>query len=471
MKRLLFSFFVLSSLILVTPMDAFAVAAEEDTVLEEFCDGGGTAGIVERVVTCLRDIILDAAYAFIAEIYPPLQQAIYSFLTLTVVFFGVMMLMGSLEKPGRDASTYLLKFSGIVYFTAHMDEILDWMMSALDGLTDAVTEFTIFDAPLKCPNNGIEWQEVWQRVDCLLDVIIGVSTSASLADGMLAFFFHNFFVGAIGVIIALIGIWMLFAFVMGMLTAIQAYLLALMMISLLVILGILFLPLMMFKNTFEYFQKWTRAMIGSVLVPVILFAYLNMMLSAFDIVLYSGENSVFRVFAGDAVDEEDFNLNDYMYENNLILEFEDKGVVHDQRQTQFATPKGNLLKGLLYQFGEYPDQTATRANPANVAEIPIAIPLKKIDYDAAAAMVGAESGADLMGKVLAAMIITGLIAYVLVSMLKYVPILARDLAGGAHDAPPIAQVAAKDMPMMSEGGDRLAAGFRERMSGMLGARK
>lgn len=445
-------------------------AAAGKATLGRFCPTDGNAGIVELMVTCIRDIILEAAYRFIAAIYPVLQQAIYAFLTLSVIFLGAMMLMGALEKPGRDASIFLLKFAAVVYFTANMDVILDWMVGALDDLVGAVTEFTIFDFPLKCPNESADWRDVWGRIDCLLDVILGVNTAGSLSNGMLAFFFHNFFVGSVGVIIALIGIWMLFAFVMGMLTAIQTYLLALITISLLVIIGIIFLPLVMLKNTYENFQRWWRMLVGSVLIPVVLFAYLNVMLSAFDIVLYSGEHSVFRVFAGAQVDNENFSIHEYLYNNGLVEEFEDKGPIHDQRQTQFATPQGTVLKGLLYQFGQYPD-TASRANPANIAEIPIAIPMQKINYDAAAGMVGGGSGADLMGEVLAAMIMTGLIAYILVTMLQYVPMLAQDLAGGQREAPGIAQVSAQDMPMVGHGGSSVTEGFRQRMSGMIGARK
>ncbi len=436
------------------------------TALDAHCPAGG--GIVERLVTCIEDVIMDVAYGFIIEVYPPLQSTIYALLTLAVIFLGGLMMAGMLEKPGRDGMVFLLKFAAIVYFTANMLEILDWTVGALHELLEIVTEFAVFDFPLKCPSAF----NVWQRIDCLIDVIVGVNTPASLTDGMLAFFFHNFFVGSVGVIIFMLGIWVLLAFVMGMLTAIQVYLLAIMMLVLLVIVGILFLPLIIFKNTFDYFQKWVRFTIATVLIPIILFAYLNVMLSAFDIVLYSGEYSVFRTFAGDAVDAEDFRIHEYMYNNGLVLEYEDKGVVHDQRQTVFPTPKGQQLEGELFQFGEYPIGPGTLGS-VDISQIPIAIPMKQIDYDAAAGLVGAADGITLMEEVFAAMILTALVSYILVAMLKYVPMMAEDLAGGLREAPSIAQVAAGDMPVMGGAngmGGRAVSGLRQRMSNMVTGR-
>lgn len=443
--------------------------------LDPFCDAGD--GLVLRIVTCMEDIVREAAYTFIFEIFPPVEMAIYAFLTLTIIFFGVTMLMGAIEKPGRDSMIYLLKFAAVIYFTANMWEILYWFVGApgdagadagaLGQLVDIVTQFTLFDfaTPLRCPAGEI----VWARVDCMLDVIVGVNTDNSLSDGMLAFFFHNFFVGSVGVIIALLGIWMLFAFVIGMLTAIHTYIMAFILVCFLVIVGILFLPLVMFKGTYDYFQRWTRMTIANMIIPMVLFAYMNVMLSAMDIVLYSGEHSVFRVFAGDAVDGDGFNIHSYMYDNDLIEEVEDKGPIHDQRQTRFPTPAGVLPKGELFQFGEYPEAAVM---PKGIGEIPIAIPMKKIDYDAAAGLVGAGSGIILMEQVFAAMIITALISYILIALLKSIPGMAEDLAGGTKETPRIATVAAGDMPLIGNSSAMsVTKMFRDRASGMVGGRR
>ncbi len=462
--------FVAMTGVLLAAPDAYAAGA----ALDPFCDAGD--GLVLRIVTCMEDIVREAAYTFIFDIYPPMEMAIYAFLTLTIVFFGVTMLMGAIEKPGRDSMIYLLKFASVIYFTANMWEVLYWFVGepgqtgadagALGQLVDIVTQFTLFDfaTPLRCPAGEL----VWARVDCMLDVIVGVNTANSLSDGMLAFFFHNFFVGSVGVVIALLGIWMLFAFVIGMLTAIHTYIMAFILVCFLVIIGILFMPLVMFKGTYDYFQRWTRMTVANMIIPMVLFAYMNVMLSAMDIVLYSGEHSVFRTFAGDAVDDDGFNIHSYMYDNGLIEEVENKGPIHDQRQTRFPTPAGILPKGELFQFGQYPEAAVM---PKGIGEIPIAIPMKKIDYDAAAGLVGAGSGIDLMEQVFAAMIITALVSYILIALLKSIPGMAEDLAGGSKETPRIATVAAGDMPLLgNSSATNVTKGFRDRMSRMVGGR-
>lgn len=470
--RLPFAIFVIAGLLTYAiDVAAFSPGAS----LNPYCPA--MDGIVERVVTCLQDIIIETAYRFIDQIYPPIEVTIHIFLTLAIIFFGMRMILWMVEKPGRDIMVFVLKAACVAFFTANMDMVLDWLVGepgdavagSLGELLEIVTAFTTFDFPLKCPSGF----NVWQRIDCLLDVIIGVNPPITLTNGMLAFFFHNFFVGSVGVVIGLLGIWMIFSIVIGMLTAIHTYLMAIMMICLLVIVGVLFCPVIMFRNSFDVFQKWVRSIIASVIIPVVLFAYLNIMLSAFDIVLYSGEHSIFRTFAGDAVDADNFNIQEYMYSNNLVLETEDKGVILDDRQTQFPIPTGEVLKGEYYQFAEYPD-SAKFANPANIAEIPLAIPMSKIDYDAAAARVGAGSGPDLMQQMLGAMIVTALVSYILITMLKYIPTLAADLAGGLREAPSIAQVSAQEIPIIGRGygggATSMTESFRQRMSGMLGRR-
>ena len=245
----------------------------------------------------------------------------------------------------------------------------------------------------------------------MIDLIIGVNTPESLSDGMLAFFFHNFFVGSVGVVIFFLGIWMLFSFMMMLLGAVHTYLMAVMMICLLVIVGVLFCPLIMFKNTFDIFQKWVRMLTANLIIPVVLFAYANVMLSAFDIVLYSGEHSVFRTFAGAAVDGEDFSIQAYMYNNGLVEEVEDKGIIHDQRAaTRLETPEGETVEGEVEDIADIGEE-GLLPDPGAIGEIPIAIPMQKIDYDAAAGLVGAASGPALMESVLAAMIMTALVSY------------------------------------------------------------
>lgn len=501
-------FFVLALSLLVWALTA--TNAHAGALVGGLCPAG--AGMVQAIVTCVQDYIIIGAYYFVYGIYPMLEGAIQVFLILCVVFFGIRMVMPMMEKPGRDSMTFLLKFAAVVLFTANMDLILFWLVGAPDlaiafaalfaggalgeyiadlgpgalfaylfgiypagilgHLIEIVTDFSIFDfgAPLRCPG-GVAIN-IWVRLDCLLDVIIGVNTAATLSGGMLGFFFHNFFVGSVGVLIFMLGLWMMFSIVLMLLGAIHTYLMAVMMICLLVIVGVLFCPLIMFKNTFDFFQKWVRMMIANLIIPMVLFAYANVMISAFDIVLYSGEHSVFRTFAGDVVDNPAFSIHEYMYGGGMILEVEDKGPIHDQRAAnRFNTPGGTVIQGEIDQFGEYGGAGGLFALPGQIGEIPIALPMQTIDYNVAAGAVGAASGPALMEAVLASMIVAALVSYVLVAMMKFVPMLAEGLAGGVTEAPSIGRVGMNELPMVgSRGAGGLAESFRSRMGSMVGRR-
>jgi hypothetical protein len=205
-------------------------------------------------------------------------------------------------------------------------------------------------------------------------------------------------------------------------------------------------------------------------------------LSAFDVVLYSGEYSVFRTFAGSAVDGDSFRIHQYMDDNALVLEVAERGIIHDQNQTKFPIPVGVTSGGRFYQHGAYCDNDPATdppecddktllPDPANPANIQIAPLTKKIDYERAAALVGAGSGTILMEQVFASMIVASLIAYIMVTMLRYVPLLAEDLAGGVREAPGVAQVSARDLPGIGErptSSGNLAKTVRDRAAGMVG---
>lgn len=482
------AFFRIGFLITLVLALALGVASEAQAnvpqpgvALNRFCPVHD--GIIERIVLCVQDQILRVAYNFIYQIYPYFEGAIAAFMTLCIIVFGIRMVMPMLEKPGRDFMIFLLKAACVVFFTSNMDIILNWFVGQpgewdpnhrggiMGDMINTVTQFTVFDfgAPLGC-ESGVN---VWQRIDCMIDLMIGVNTPASLSDGMLAFFFHNFFVGSVGVVIFMLGIWMLFSFMMMLLGAVHTYLLALMMVCLLVIMGVLFCPLIMFQNTFDIFQKWVRMLVANLIIPMVLFAYANVMLSAFDVALYSGDHSVFRTFAGAAVDEDGFSIQGYMYNNGLVEETENLGPIMDLRAAdKFNTPIGTVIGGEINQFAEYPEEVARNADPDSIAEIPLAIPTQRIDYDAAAGLIGVPSGAVLMEQVLASMIVTALISYILVALMQFVPTMAQELAGGVKEAPSIGQVGMDDLPMVGRSGGAMgvAEGFRSRMSGMVGRR-
>ena len=114
--------FALWTLVVVALSVGMPSAAHAGAALDPFCPAMN--GIVQRIVLCIQDTILERAYALIDAIYPYFEGAIAAFLTLSVIFFGVRMVMPMLEKPGRDTMIFVLKVGGVTFFTQNMYMIL-----------------------------------------------------------------------------------------------------------------------------------------------------------------------------------------------------------------------------------------------------------------------------------------------------------------------------------------------------------
>jgi type IV secretory pathway VirB6-like protein len=438
--------------------------------MRSYCPEDGT--LFARVITCLENTVIDATEVFLTTFYPEVRDVVFAALILAVILFGVLLALGAVERVAQDTVFFLLKFGGIIYFMDDVVNIYNEFVAMLFGTLNAISNASVYGGTLHCPSvatNVAATTPMWQRADCIFDMVVGLSANAAItstapqdgmARGMMAFFYYNLQSGALGILIGIVGIYICFNLLKALLQASYTYLIALLTLSLLFLVGALFVPLLIFKSTFGFFEKWLKMVLAMILQPLILFAYLNVLFVAFDIMLFSGTNSLMRTIAGGAVDAASFNIHDYAEANNLYSE-NFQGGTQDVDPSKFLSTLPGVNEGTLGNV-KFTDQ---RPNYADRSQLSISLKYRVIDYTQIPGGAAALAGATLL---------VGLASYILLKFLEDIPGLARDLGGGSKETPNvIGGTDGLSLPMssqMQQLGGAFSGGIKSQLSGLVGKR-
>jgi len=427
--------------------------------------------LAARFVPCLSDQIRTTAQNIAQNVYSSFLGAVYLVVTLAVGIFGIKMALSGVDKIEKEVSILLIKIGVISWMVLDPNQLFTWVYGSFDGLLEVVDSFSMVTLSA-CPELD-ETSTIWQRSDCIINLTIGINPPKTLYNGLVGFFFSSLMSGGLGIAIGLIGIYVCFNMLMGMLRASQAYLVALIGVSFLLIIGVIFIPLMLFRNTFEFFRQWFMQALAMLLQPIILFAYINILLNVFNMLIYQEDYSLYHSIAGEASKEADFNPIKYFTDNGLISK---KGMGF-----KFNLDSSRILSGAVstdeqqaYGVQEQKDEAEQGKIKDNPASIPIEIPYDTYDYAKAAEKLGIASASDpdaaekMQKHILGALLLVALISYMFVTMLDIVEILAHDLGGGALESPRVGGVGGK-LPMegmVSSGISSVGKGIEQSLVGV-----
>lgn len=339
--------------------DVTPVSSLKDTGCSQY------VGVANRVVTCVRETLKHAmmgdgegSTSFFTSFYPLVQSMIAGFLTLGIIIYGIMAAYGMLEKISRDVMMLTVKLAFIGFFTLNVNLMYTELMAVMDSLGQAVIGFapaqedTETNRQSVCLKEMIEASEAndadytapWMSVDCLLDSIIGIKmvdadsialggessekvgnrllNGTGLSRGLIAFFFSSMGTSILGLIIAIIGFLFLYSLVFLIAKALFTYLMGYLGLTVLMIVAPIFIPLVLFRKTKEFFDHWVKLLISFTLQPVLVLAFVTFSIMAVDLALFSGEYSVMYRIAGEASKqggEGTFNLNQYLTDKGAYV--------------------------------------------------------------------------------------------------------------------------------------------------------
>ena len=345
-------------------------------------------GLTAKMAGCIRDGIDSGAQTFYDQIYPYVQGAIGAAMTLAVIVYGILLAFGAVEKVGRDTYIMMMKLAAVVVFCSSSQWITDTVTGAMDGAATAVVSYApssgTMDSAGTDASQSVCLQTMesqpdtdssgplispWLAVDCLVDTAIGIHvTSATTgstsendsktwfnknldADGneglsrsLLYLFFGCMESSILGLIIAIIGFIFIYGLIMLIIRCFFIYIAGYMGVTFLAIISPFIIPLILFKETKQYFDKWARMFISFALQPVVMLVFLVFSICAVDMAVYSGTYSIYYAIAGTQSQQANFSLNKYMTDNKIINQAS-KNMLEVKADSPLAVPKGDRDTG------------------------------------------------------------------------------------------------------------------------------
>lgn len=182
----------------------------------------------------------------------------------------------------------------------------------------------------------------WLAIDCLIDTVIGIKIAAkagaptpkydgdyfnekldsvdpsknpenqSLSRGLVYLFFSGMQSSIMGVVLAVLGGFYIFGLIMLIVRAFFTYVSGYMGVAFLVIISPMIIPLVLFRDTKQYFDKWVRLLISFALQPIIMLVFIIFSITAMDLATFSGKYSLYYRIAGEKVRAAKFDMNEYL---------------------------------------------------------------------------------------------------------------------------------------------------------------
>lgn len=234
-------------------------------------------------------------------------------LTLYVITWGIKIALGQDAPRKGEIMMFGLKFLLVIYFSVGFtdptltnggecgesnkaqDGITKYVIPGLEGLTTTLSNIMI-DAggnSTLCKFDPSEYREgygylaLWDSLDCKFLYYLGVPAkngvlnfATSVVSLILGMFFSLQIIQSILILLFVL-------FISGMMIYfVHAYLIATFGLILLIYLAPIFVPLALFEQTKGFFQGWMKLAFSFALQPVVIAAFIALMLTVFDDVIY-----------------------------------------------------------------------------------------------------------------------------------------------------------------------------------------
>jgi type IV secretory pathway VirB6-like protein len=233
-----------------------------------------------------------------------MRQGIFAALILYVIFFGGKIILTKSVPKGYELFIFLLKLSLVFFFslgTFFQTEIYPIFLNVSSGLSDIV--FRSGGASGLCdfhPSSypsGFGFMSLWDALDCRIGYYLGLyNINTTIVGGGMGALILGASLSIVGIPLALL--WMvqllplifilLFAifFLSVAIYAVQTFLMAMMMTTIMAVLAPLFVPMALFKQTKGYFDAWWRMFFSYMVQPLLVFGFLAFTMTVIDSAYY-----------------------------------------------------------------------------------------------------------------------------------------------------------------------------------------
>ncbi|MGL9760993.1 MAG: type IV secretion system protein [Wolbachia sp.] len=260
--------------------------------------------------------------SFLSVAQKKLKNTVTAVLVLALILFSIKAMSGGIRSP-QEMYMLIIKFALVIYFTTGdtMSHYYGELTKLSNGLSEIVLKASSESKGVCNYNAGTDYEydragkmvsysylAPWDRLDCrilfylgapldgiggkigtgsvgILSVLLGAAPVLLAAGSIIGIIFAG---GQI--LIAIVAIFMAVMMMMVILWICYVFILSLVALSVIIILSPLFIPMVLFQHTKEYFDGWIRKLITYSLYPVMLFAFLSFMFIACDKIYFKNLN-------------------------------------------------------------------------------------------------------------------------------------------------------------------------------------
>jgi len=222
-----------------------------------------------KVVNCVQYTIINATRAMLAAFSGYMTATVAAMFVLAIIVFGMRTLEGEKGLTPK-AIGFFLRLGIVGMFSYNLGgNAFVYPGGMVQAIYDMEQQLITLASGNVSP---------WAQIDYFLGTIIGFSPGIVLSQGLLGVIGSALFSSTAGLAIFIAGLVMVLSLVFFVFDIVYTYLVAMLIIGFLLIISPFIIPLAIFFYTERYFKKWLDMLIATMLMPVLLFAFLNMVM-------------------------------------------------------------------------------------------------------------------------------------------------------------------------------------------------
>ena len=290
------------------------------------------------LVPCIAHTIADSSDILAGKFIKWLNPTFGAFLTLVIMFLGVKALTGD-KQVHTHAVVFVIKVSMVIGLL-HLIPSERNILGQIDGRTGLIMNLygmmndgvgmstralgSSSGASFHCDIDhygGENTLLIWKQMDCVLGKLYGFATGQTLEgqfienpgvagvkpvnmmlmSSLIGILSGLLFGGTIAVAVFFGLVGMLWSIASLIIRIVMAYLNGFIVVCVMLIISPIFMPLVLLKATEGYFDKWWRAILSAMLLPIIVAAYTVFAFMAYDKLLFAPDSKLQALFNSDFV--------------------------------------------------------------------------------------------------------------------------------------------------------------------------
>ena len=305
-SRILFALLVVALVIMLQAPDAFAIG--DDISTSNFTCSGSTASGTLFVAgdSCPTALTKDNLFSFLVcnfeqlssnvmgvmycGMVQTLASSVYAAITLAVVIYGIMFMMGMIPATGQEALKFITKCAFVALFTTNADYLIGVAYRGALGAISAGSSIAISLMSSDATSSGpaiSSGADVYSELDGFLSTLFHYATDYINKPGTLDYtaMCKNALFAVLGTmfvvfpLFAYMGLMLVARILLTFFRAVFAYIYAIVGITFILLLAPFFITFAMFKLTSSLFERWLGYLVSFALQVVLLFSFLAFIFS------------------------------------------------------------------------------------------------------------------------------------------------------------------------------------------------